>query len=183
MLATLEKTWPEFLTAELKGITQERCQAWAGIIKNSMSATRFNNAVGCLRELFAIALRKHVRLTNPAAELKRMKVRSKDLSALLPNRAQFKEWVRAIRNGGGRFSNDCADFVEFLAFTGMRTGEAKWVQWAHCDFDREEIKVVGDPKDATKNGEIRRAPMIQRHANCLNVCGRKGERKAQRCMC
>jgi integrase len=92
--------------------------------------------------------------------LKRMRVKSKDLSSTLPSRTQFIGWVANIRNAGGRFSRHCADFVEFLAFTGVRIGEAKWIEWRHCDFNHNEIIVVGDPDDGTKNHEIRRVPMV-----------------------
>lgn len=160
IIAALEKSWPEFLATELRQISQEACEAWAGKNKDSMSPTRFNNTLSLIKSLFEIAIKNGVRRTNPASESKRMKLRSKDLSQLLPSLKEFKTWVDAIRNAGGRFSKDCADFVEFLAYTGMRTGEAKWVQWKHCDFDRGEIVVVGDPEEATKNGEIRRVPMI-----------------------
>jgi integrase len=85
-------------------------------------------------------------------------VRPKDLH--LPDNARFVQFVGAIEDAGGRFSHDCADLVRFLAFGGFRLGEAKNITWKDCDFAREEIVVRGDPDEATKNGEIRRVPMI-----------------------
>lgn len=160
IIVALKKCWPEFLTTELRRITEEHCQAWAGRNKDSMSASRFNRTLGLLKRLFALAIKKGARRSNPAADIKRRKEIKKDLSAKLPADAQFPVFVAAIRDGGGRFSKASAEFVEFLAYTGMRTGEAKWVRWSHCDFAKGEILVVGDPKTATKNGEIRRVPMI-----------------------
>ncbi len=55
----------------------------------------------------------------------------------------------------------CADLVEFLAYSGLRIDEAKWVLWKHCDFERGELLVTGDPNNqGTKNRESRRVPMI-----------------------
>ncbi len=161
VIAAFEKQWPAFLTAELRNLSEEDCEHWAGANKNRMSANRFNNALSLLKSLFEIAIKKGARRLNPATGLKRMKVPTKDLSSILPTRQQFAQFFASIRDAGGRFSRACADLVEFLAYTGMRKGEVRWVQWRHCNFDRAEIHIVGDPTDATKNGERRRIPMIQ----------------------
>jgi integrase len=160
VIKALGKSWPEFLTAEVRKITEEGCQAWAGRNKDNMSASRFNSTLGLLKSLFAFAVRKGARRTNPAAAIKRRRNRSKNLSECLPNNQQFRDLITAIRNGGGRFSKACADFVELLAYTGLRTGEAKWLRWSHCHFDKGELVVVGDPKNDTKNGDFRHVPMI-----------------------
>ena len=52
------------------------------------------------------------------------------------------------------------NLVEFLAYTGLRIGEARSVQWRHCDRKRGELLVTGDPKEGTKNRQIRRVPII-----------------------
>ena len=156
----LKKTWPDLLTAEMRKVTTEECQKWASRIALDLSATRYNNSLSLLKSLFAIAVKKGARRTNPAEEIKRVRVPHKDLSSRLPDRAKFKAWVAAIRQAGGRFSGSSADFVEFLAYTGMRTGEAAWVRWRHCDFERGEILIEGDPEEGTKNSDQRRIPMI-----------------------
>jgi len=54
---------------------------------------------------------------------------------------------------GGRFSSGCADLVRFLAFGGMRLGEAAKVTWQDVDVVRGEIRGLGDEKFGPKNGE------------------------------
>jgi len=68
--------------------------------------------------------------------------------------------VTAIRNSDGGWAERCADLVEFLAYSGCRIGEAARVEGHHCDFEKGEITVLGDPVTGTKNWEIRRVPMI-----------------------
>ena len=69
--------------------------------------------------------------------------------------------VAEMRNGHGRFSRDCADFVEGLAYSGMRKGEANALEWRDLDFTANEIVVRGDAVTGTKGGEgWRRVPMI-----------------------
>jgi len=46
------------------------------------------------------------------------------------------------------------------AYSGCRKGEAARVSGRDCDFDKNEIAVLGDPATGTKNWEIRRVPMI-----------------------
>ena len=66
-----------------------------------------------------------------------------------------------MRNGHGRFSRDCADFVEGLAYSGMRKGEANALEWRDLDFTASEIAVRGDAVTGTKGGQgWRRVPMI-----------------------
>lgn len=61
-----------------------------------------------------------------------------------------------------------ADLVEFPAYSGMRIkSEALWVKWGDVDWARKEIIVRGDPVTATKNGEIRRVPIIKDMENLL----------------
>ena len=47
-----------------------------------------------------------------------------------------------------------------MAYGGFRKSEAANVTWGDCDFGRGEVIVRGDPETGTKNGEIRRVPMI-----------------------
>jgi integrase len=79
---------------------------------------------------------------------------------MLPSREQFIEFVQAIRSAGGRDSKNCADFVQFVAFTGCRLSEAIAVIWHDIDFNKSEITVRGDAITGTKNSEARRVPMI-----------------------
>ncbi|HEY1049436.1 MAG TPA: site-specific integrase [Prosthecobacter sp.] len=160
IVAKLKKTWPALPSLELRGITVEQCEAWAGKASKLMSSTRFNNTLLVLKSLFKIAIKHGVRRTNPAEALKRAKNRRKDLSNKLPSQSRFREWVAALRERKGRKAQHKADMVELLAYTGMRLGESKWVQWKHCEFDKGEILVLGAPDDGTKNGSFRRIPMI-----------------------
>jgi integrase len=105
-----------------------------------------------------VAVAAGARFNNPAADLARVKVRAKRLE--LPSREKFLEFVEAIRTAGGGYSKDCANLVRFLAYSGVRIGEAKNVTWADVNLTRREIHVRGDPETATKNGETRIVPMI-----------------------
>jgi integrase len=57
-------------------------------------------------------------------------------------------------------SRHCGDFVEGLAFTGVRESEANALEWRDVDFDAGEIVVRGDSKTGTKNWELHRVPLV-----------------------
>ena len=158
-LRALEKSWPGLSTTEIRKITLGDCKQWAGKYGKTASPTNYNNTISLLRHVFAVAVEAGVIYANLAAVLKRAPLRGKEIH--LPTAAQFNAMVAEMRNGHGRFSRDCADFVEGLAYTGMRKGEANALEWRDVDFNASEIVVRGDAVTGTKGGEgWRRVPMI-----------------------
>lgn len=157
-LTALLKSWPGLSAMEVRKVSAHDCQQWSGNYVKQASPSNFNNTVGLLRRMFDLAIEHGLRYGNPTADLKRVRVRAKELT--LPSQDQFTALVAEIRRvpfGPGLAS---ADLVEFLAYGGLRKGEAAQVTWADCDFKRGEIVVRGDAVTGTKNGEVRRVPMI-----------------------
>jgi len=158
-LRALEKSWPNLSNTEIRKITLGDCKEWAGKYGKTASPTNYNNTISLLRHVFAVAVEAGVIYANPAAALKRASLRGKEIA--LPSSEKFNAMVTEMRNGHGRFSRDCADFVEGLAYSGMRKGEANALEWRDLDFEASEIVVRGDAVTGTKGGEgWRRVPMI-----------------------
>jgi integrase len=157
-LAALLKSWPTLAQADPKRISEGDCRDWASRFFRQFSANRANNTLMVLRDVLDVTIEAGVLYSNPARSVKRAKVLAKELT--LPSREQFIEFVRAIRSAGGRDSRNCADFVQFVAFSGCRLSEAIAVTWHDIDFNKFEITVRGDAITGTKNSEVRRVPMI-----------------------
>jgi integrase len=158
-LRALEKSWPNLSRTEVRKITPGDCKEWAGRYGRVAAPTNYNNTVALLRHVFAVAVEAGVIYADPAAVVKRAQLRPKEIA--LPSSEKFNVMVEEMRNGHGRFSRDCADFVEGLAYSGMRKGEANTLEWRDLDFDANEIVVRGDAVTGTKGGEgWRRVPMI-----------------------
>jgi len=163
-LQKIQETWPELWSLRLDEITPEACKEWAAKLNGKISSHYFNNTIGTLRQIIDVGLKAHKKnggtvFENPAAELKRVKVKQKDLQ--LPEPSQFKDMVENIRKNSGGWSERIANLVEFLAYGGMRIySEAGWVTWEDVDWQRKQIIVRGDPITATKNSETRRVPML-----------------------
>ncbi len=158
MIDFIRRSWPSLFDTDVRKVTQRDCEAWLSRYQQQYSPSVVNNSIGTLRAIFDEAIRTGARFNNPASGLSRMKIRQKRLE--LPSREEFLKFVDAIQNAGARQSKDCANLVCFLAYSGLRIGEARHVTWADLNFTRRQLHVRGDPETATKNGETRYVPMI-----------------------
>ena len=158
MIDFIRRSWPSLFETDVRKVSQRDCENWLTRYQQHYSPTVVNNSIGTLRAVFDEAISTGARFNNPAAGLSRMKVRQKQLE--LPSRDEFLRFVDEIRTAGARQSKDCANLVRFLAYSGLRIGEAKYVTWADANFVRRQLHVRGDPETATKNGETRFVPMI-----------------------
>jgi integrase len=158
MIGFINRSWPSLSAVDVRKVSERDCQEWLVRFQKQYAPSVVNNAIGTLRAVFVEAVDSGARFGNPAANLSRMRIRAKRLE--LPSRDEFLTFVEQIRTAGARQSKDCANLVRFLAYSGVRIGEAKFVTWADVDFSRHQLHVRGDPITATKNGETRYVPMI-----------------------
>ena len=151
-------------TLRLDEVTPDACKEWASRLAGTISSHYFNNTIGTLKQVLAVGIRELQKRTgrgieNPASSLDRVSVRQKQLR--LPEAPQFKALVGNLRQKSGRWGHDIGDLVEFLAYSGLRVqSEAAFVNWEDVDWERREIVVRGHPETATKNGEVRRIPIL-----------------------
>jgi integrase len=157
-LLALTKSWQSLNETEVRKITQSDCKRWAGRYATKVSPTNYNNTIALLRQVLSCAVDAGVIYANPAAALKRMTIRSKEI--VLPSTEKFNALIVEMRNGHGRDSRNCADFAAGLAFTGCRLSEANALKWRDIDFAAGEIVVRGNAETGTKNWELRRVPLI-----------------------
>lgn len=174
------KTWPSVLTKKVSKMTYRECVEWLRRFQTRFAPSVVNNSIGTLRAIFDEAIERGARFSNPAARLKRIPIRQRPLT--LPRRSQFLDFIAAIRSAGAAQSKNCADFVCFLAYSGLRKTEAKFVTWSDVDFESGEIIVRGDPTTGTKNNEVRRVPIIPELGEMLTAMrdSRKREKPSER---
>jgi integrase len=163
-LRKIETTWPALWDLRLDKITPQACKDWAGELTGKLASHYFNNTIATLRQIIAGGIKSHKAnggkvFENPADDLKRLKVRQKNLQ--LPESAHFKDLVKNLRLRSGGWGRRVANLVEFLAFSGLRIhSEAMWVTWEDVDWPRNQIVVRGHPETGTKNSEMRRVPIL-----------------------
>ena len=164
MLEKIRTTWPELWQLRASEISAPACKDWVARLEGEISSHYFNNTIATLRLLIQTGLTMQKDqgggvIENPAREIKRARVKPKNLR--LPEPSQFNELVANIRTKSGAWGEHDGDLVEFLASSGMRSNSAAvWVTWDDVDWKRSEIVVRGNPQTATKNGEVRRMPIL-----------------------
>jgi integrase len=170
-LGKLQKTWPELWNLRINEITQEACREWSAKVIKETACHYYNNTLGTLKQVLQTGIKAHKAngggtLESPAAELRKTRIKQKDLR--LPEPSQFRELVENIRMRSGGWGPRNGDLVEFLAYSGLRIrSEAIWVTAEDVDWTRKEIIVRGDPVTATKNSETRRVPILPDMENLL----------------
>ena len=163
-LLKIERSWPGLWQLRLDEISPRACKEWAAGLHGKIASHYYNNTIGTLRQVIDAGIKAHKEkggtvFENPATELKRTRVKQKTLS--LPEPSQFKGLIENLRTRSGGYGERVGDLVEFLAYGGMRIhSEAAWVTWPDVDWQRKEIVVRGDPQTGTKNGELRRVPIL-----------------------
>jgi integrase len=170
---SLLRSWPGLEASRISAITEAQCRQWAsGYLKSTrapgpgwktgsdktISASRFNNTLSTLRAIFNVGIRHGVILHNPALAVGRVSPKQKPIR--IPAREQFASLVTEIRNAQGAVSQCSADLVEFLAFSGCRIDESRWVKWADVDRERKQIWISGHEHTGTKSGDGRWIPII-----------------------
>lgn len=130
---------------------------WWQRFSASMAPTRANNCLRILRDLFGVAIAAGLRRDNPSTPLKRRRVKATGLSHL-PSREEFERIVESIRGQKKRSSEESADFVEWLAWSGMRISEACAFCWEH---ESGQWLTVTGGETGTKNGRQRNIPKFE----------------------
>ncbi len=169
----LLRSWPGLESTRLSAITEAQCRQWAADYlkskraaghgwkqeaKRTISASRFNNTVDSFRKIFEIGIHNGIILSNPAEAIG--KISPKQKSMRIPAKDEFSAIVAEIRKAKGAVSQCSADLVEFLAYTGCRIDESRWVQWPDVKRTRKQIFISGHPHTSTKNSEGRWIPII-----------------------
>jgi len=151
-IAALLKSWTNLENTDVRKISKANCLNWAADYQAKVSATNFNNTIGSLKLVLAVAVDAGARYDNPARFIKRARIIVKEPE--LPSQEDFEKVLATIKH------KTVADLVRFVAFSGMRISEAAKVTWQDVEFQNKKIVVRGDEFTGTKNWEPRRAPMI-----------------------
>lgn len=167
--STFQRTWPSLWNTDVRRIAKTQCLEWQRDYENGLSEytptgakssvrgdspTVINACIAFLRRVFNIAINEGLIGENPARSMARKKPRKKSLT--LPNHAQFLEIINHVRNSQSRWGHASADFIEGLAYSGMRKEEAAVYCWADIDLERGMHTIRGDKTESS----LRNVPII-----------------------
>ena len=129
-------------------LTEQNCDRWVKERGAVLASETFVYELDVLKAVFDFALNRGLILSNPAKHIKRRKIISKQI--VVPSLDQFKQLISAIRQSDGKKDNqeksqDGANLVEFLAYSGARIGEVvgggeasekRPMLWGDANFER-----------------------------------------------
>ncbi len=129
------------------------CERWATTRSKQVKGRTFNADLETLVLIFKYAISHGFLTENPAAGLRR---RPLDYAAVIvPSKMQFRMIVADMRLR----AVESANWIEFLGYSGCRTGEAGAVCWKDVDWERKSISITGG-ETGTKNHECRVIPLF-----------------------
>lgn len=166
-LEGLLKSWQaingtDLKAIELRRLSRELVERWADYYKTQSSASRFNGTLGTLRKVISYGIKNGQIHRDPSSEVERVSITPTRQNARLPTREQFDAIVKSMRSGSHRTTQDTADFVELLAYSGARSSEAENITWSDVDFERRILTLR-----ETKNGREREVPFNKRLEDLL----------------
>ena len=130
---------------------------WKTARGSKISARSFNIEIETLLLVFEYAKEDlRIILENPVARIKKRKLDKKQ--SIIPIKSQFAAFIKEIKITPQ--AKATASFVEFLAYSGLRLGEAKEVLWRDVNFEAGTLFVTGG-EIGTKNREARLIPLFQ----------------------
>jgi len=147
---------PFFGAMPVRSITRLQCEQWAEQRSPEVAASTFNCDLESLRAILDYAQREGLIMDNPAKVVIRRRMGK--ATVLIPSREQFGKMVETLRGLDIRYQ-PAADFIELLAYSGLRKAEANAFRLADVDFKRGSFTVTGG-EFGTKNHEARVVPLF-----------------------
>jgi integrase len=154
----ISKLLPFFKTVPVRSIGMNHIEKWK-IERGAVIRPRtFNKELETLNILMRYARDvKGILLDNPAEKIRKRKEPKPTVE--IPTKEQFRQIVAELRGEPKAVRSGAADFAEFLAYSGLRLGEAREVCWHDINFDLNTLLVTGGEM-GTKNHEHRTVPLF-----------------------
>ena len=148
---------PFFKGKKLRAIRTEDLHAWEKS-RATVAARTFNLDRETLHILFAYAIKpRKIISVNPVDKETLPKRKEKKAVVAPPTHDQFRQLLAVIKEN--KFTRGAYEYVELLAYTGMRLQELNGVTWADVDFNKNLLLITGG-ETGTKNHSQRSIPLF-----------------------
>lgn len=157
-MGCINKMLPFFKTVPVRSIGMNQIERWKIERGGAIGARTFNKELETLNHLMRYARDvKGILLDNPAEKLRKRK--APKATVQIPSKDQFRRIIAELRAEPRAVRSGAADFAEFLAYSGLRLGEAREVCWCDINFELNTLLVTGG-ETGTKNHEHRTIPLF-----------------------
>ncbi len=148
---------PFFKGVLMKSVEYSQIDEWRRKRGGNLSARSHNIELETLKIIFRSACERGILLDNDADKFKRRK--QPKGTPEIPSRQDFFTLVAGLRGAPKAVASGAADMVEFLAYSGMRVGEAREVKLRDINFENRTLLITGGEL-GTKNLEERSIPLF-----------------------
>ena len=147
IMQRIKTQWPTGRLTQVTKVKPSHVDLW--ISRYRFGPHSRNLHMGCIKDVFEMAVRDGIISRSPAAHLRRAKF-PKPIRAT-PSFEEFKAIVESIRSQkfNGHDAQESADFVEFLGLAGLGKAEAAALRQSDIDWQRETITTF---RHKTKSG-------------------------------
>ena len=170
----MEGLRPFFEGIQVRSIGVTEIERWKKQRGAHIAARTHNIELETLSLIFRYAKRRGIILENPCDDFNRRKEIQRQVETL--SRGQFCQLMGDLRNSSKAVFSGAADMIEFLAYSGLRIGEARQIRWNDVNFRQNTIRVTGG-EGGTKNHRERSITM---YPNLRKLLERIGSRDSQR---
>jgi len=148
---------PFFKGMSAKSIGYQEIDEWRRRRGAKISSRSHNIELETLKLVLRYAGDRGILLDNHADKFKRRKETKAVVK--IPTRQEFTALMAGLNSASKAVASGAAAMVEFLAYSGMRVGEAREVKFRDINFDNLSVLITGGA-EGTKNYEQRVIPLF-----------------------
>jgi integrase len=148
---------PFFSGKPLRSIGFSSVEKWQRKRGSKISARSHNIELETLKLIFEYAMKRGVILDNPTHDFKRRK--QPKAVVQMPTKEEFAAVIEELRASKQATASGAGEMVEFLAYSGMRVGEAREIRFRDVNLSLGSVKVTGG-ENLTKNHQERSVPLF-----------------------
>ena len=148
---------PFFKDKLVRSIGYHDIEQWERKRGAAISPRSHNIELETLKILLRYAEQRGIIIDNLAEKFNRRKQPSAIVD--IPTKPEFSTLVHALRSSKQSVATGSADMVEFLAYSGMRVGEACYVRVEDINFENATVRITGG-ENGTKNHKERVIPLF-----------------------
>ena len=148
---------PFFKGMPVKSIGYQDIDEWRRRRGSKLSSRTHNIELETLKLLFRYASDRGILLDNHADKFKRRK--EAKAVVRIPTRQEFRSLMIGLTSAPKAVASGAAAMVEFLAYSGMRVGEAREVRFRDINLEDSRVLITGGVQ-GTKNQEERMIPLF-----------------------
>lgn len=141
----------------LSRLTADHLSEWWARVAKIYAPQRANHLLMFVRRAVNEARKFGVVRGDPFERIRPVKIPRTRLKVVTPE--QFRDLIMSIRSQRKAYSEEAANWIEFMSYSGMRPGEIVALKWEDINDEQGVIRVFGGDQ-GTKNRQFRTVPMI-----------------------